>query len=142
MGKIAGVLFAQELSAQFQAEGHNVLVNACSPGAVATGLVDHIIGEGGQIEQALGRVGRTILMEYVLPIKKIAWQPRDACLNHVYCAASTEVAELGITGKYFQSVARDQLPHPHCQNAKMQQWLWDRTEQLIREVSSRGEKSG
>ena len=38
------------------------------------------------------------------------------------------------SGKYYQSVAREQPPDPHAANQTLQRLLWDATEELFRDV--------
>ena len=126
--KLANVLFAQELAAREKAAGHNVLVNAHAPGAVKTHLLDHIIGPGGQLEQSAGPYVRAAV-EHLL--ERILWHPRQASLTQVYTSVADGITAHGVTGKYFQSVAREQLPDPHCRNHTLQQMLWESTERLV-----------
>ena len=87
-----------------------VLVNCNAPGAVATRLLDHVIARGGSLERRVGALGRALLVEWLVPVRSFAWHPRDGSLTSVYCAASDELARARTTGRYFQSVAREQVP--------------------------------
>ena len=126
--KLANVLFAQELAAREKAAGHNVLVNAHAPGAVKTHLLDHILGPGGQLELSAGPHVRAVVMHL---LERLVWHPREASLTQVYTAVASGITAHGVTGKYFQSVAREQLPDPHCRNETLQQMLWESTERLV-----------
>ncbi len=87
-----------------------MLVNCNAPGAVATRLLDHVIARGGSLERRVGALGRALLVEWLVPVRSFAWHPRDGSLTSVYCAASDELARARTTGRYFQSVAREQVP--------------------------------
>lgn len=132
--KLATVLFAQELAQREKDAGRNVLVNSHAPGAVRTNLIGHIINPGGTLEQKAGSAVRWAVdwMLWLL-LSQLVWDPRDACLNQVFTAVSDEVREGKVTGKYFQSVAREQLPDPHAANATLQTLLWESTEALLAE---------
>lgn len=142
--KLANVLFAQELAKRFQQKGVNVLVNAHAPGAVRTNLLSHVVGEmdrdgpvfggGGKIELMLGKWGRYLLFKYVMPLHRVVWDPEQASLTQVFTAVATELVEKRITGRYFQSVARELAPDPHCRNQTLQAWLWKQSE-LVTQAS-------
>ena len=134
--KLANILFAQQLSEVARADGHNVLVNAWAPGAVFTNLLNHVIGPGEELEAklvpSLGPSAASSAREAVVwALGQLVWHPRDASLTQVYTAIGKVVREANTTGRYFQSVAREQAPDPHCRNKTLQLLLWQKTEALI-----------
>ena len=137
--KLANVLFAQELAERELAEGHNVLVNAHAPGMVATNLLNHILGPGGSVERAAGPLGPFLRQALMWHLSQIAWHPREASLTQVFTAVSPQIIDSKTSGKYFQSVAREQTPDPHCRNERLQSMLWERSESLIEEIVTLGE---
>lgn len=126
--KLANVLFAQELAKREKDAGHNVLVNSHAPGAVVTNLLDHVVGPNGTLEK---NVGSTVRQAVYWLLTQLCWDPRDACLTQVFTAVSKEIRDGKATGKYFQSVAREQLPDTHAANVSLQKLLWDTTEALV-----------
>ena len=113
------------------ATGDNVLVNAHAPGAVQTNLLSHIVGPGGQLEQVVGPTIRAAIWGLMC---RVVWHPREASLTQVFTAVAEAVTQGGVSGKYFQSVAREQSPDPHCANHALQAALWEATERLIADV--------
>ncbi|KAG0226608.1 hypothetical protein BGW41_004129 [Actinomortierella wolfii] len=119
--KLANILFAQELAKRLALE--KVFVNSCNPGYVNSDLYRYGNETMGQAKAKMVAVATNCF----------AKSPKKACLTQLYLATSPEVETLDIRGRYFVPIAHEIRPHKWAQDAKLQDRLWQFSEELMRE---------
>ena len=114
--KLANILFAQELATRVKSKG--ILVNVVHPGAVVTELVRHFPEET-----------QRFLNKYFTPLM---FDSDTGCLTQVFSAVSPILLKKQTTGKYFVPIAAEDKPSAKAQDKKLQQDLWNFTEDVLR----------
>lgn len=126
--KLAQILFAQEAAERLLRGGDTtVLVNACHPGAVDTGIWEGIVPIlGGGV---LGRAARALVQ---IGQRWVMWGAEDAALTQLFLAAdSAALLATGASGRYFAPQALEARPCAHAANGTLQAALWAFTEELV-----------
>ncbi|KAF9165332.1 hypothetical protein DFQ26_000266 [Actinomortierella ambigua] len=119
--KLANILFAQELAKRLAAE--KVYVNVCHPGYVNSDLYRYG-------KETMGQATAKVV---ALTTHCIAKTPKKAALTQLFLATSPEVEARDIRGRYFIPIAHEIRPHRWANDTKLQEQLWQYSEQLMRE---------
>lgn len=126
--KMANVLFAQEIAAQM--EGKRVFSNAAHPGVVNTAFLDKALD---LFEETMHPVAATFINGFITVLKEgLMWTSDDGALTQVFLAASSDVVENDIRGKYFHPIATEVTPSPLV-TEELQKALWKFSEELVAE---------
>ena len=83
------------------------------------------------VEAYAGAAVRHVLQWH---IAQLCWHPKQASLTQVYTAVGPALIKAKASGRYYQSVAREQAPDLHCRNESLQAQLWEATEGLFGDV--------
>ncbi|KAF9090513.1 hypothetical protein BGX29_011427 [Mortierella sp. GBA35] len=78
-------------------------------------------------------MGAVAATTYDLAGRMCAAKPEVGALNQLYLAASPEVEEKDLRGKYFVPVGNELRPSPYALDEELQEKLWTYSEQLMRE---------
>ncbi|MEO7094149.1 MAG: SDR family oxidoreductase [Polyangiales bacterium] len=112
--KLANIYFARELARRL--EGTKVTVNALHPGVIASGFAAD--GDAKGLIAWLFKLGRPFLRT-----------PLQGAQTTIFLASSPAVE--GVTGKYFDSNAREVHPTRIAQDDAAAQRLWSLSEELV-----------
>lgn len=125
--KLAQILFAQEAAERLARAGDRaVLVNACHPGTVDTGIWEGVLPilGGGPLARA-ARAAVRLAQRWVM------WPAEEGALTQLYLAAGSEaLLASGASGRYFVPQAREAWPCAHAANRTLQAAVWEFTEEL------------
>ncbi|KAF9125481.1 hypothetical protein BGW39_007382 [Mortierella sp. 14UC] len=120
--KLANILYTKALARRLTNAGHHkVFVNAVHPGYCLTGI-------DGDLTQTQGKV-----VSKLLTLTR-AWAGRSAAegaLSQLYCAASPEVEDKDLTGRYFVPDAHELRPSPYAMNKELQERLFKYSEDFV-----------
>jgi NAD(P)-dependent dehydrogenase (short-subunit alcohol dehydrogenase family) len=123
--KLAQILEAQE-AAKRLGSGSGVLVNACHPGAVSTGIFAQL-----PLLVGTGAMGRAIVWVFERILRRLFWTAEEGALTPLYLAASDEVCAKRPTGRYFVPQAVELEPcKPHAANGTLQSAVWALSDEL------------
>ena len=129
--KLMNVLFTKELADRLHDSGiMNVVVNAAHPGVVDTNAFAKM--SSGIRSSSLPNFIRYPLL-YVLDKLRdeFLWTGEEGALTQLYCAASRNITEGKISGKYFHPIALEMTPS-ELVTKENQVKLWTLSEELIR----------
>ena len=112
--KLANIYFARELARRL--EGTKVTVNALHPGVIATGFAAD--GDAKGLVAWFFKLGRPFLRT-----------PTEGAQTSIFLASSPAVE--GVTGKYFDSNAREVHPTRIAQDDAAAKRLWSLSEELV-----------
>ncbi|KAF9083209.1 hypothetical protein BGX27_004222 [Mortierella sp. AM989] len=59
--------------------------------------------------------------------------PKDGSLTQLYAATSPEIEDGDLRGRYFIPIANEILPSGYARDEKLQEKLWDFSENLVKE---------
>lgn len=117
--KLANVLHANELSRRLKEEGANITVNSIHPGLIMTNLMRHSF----------------TLMKMIQIFTFLFWKnvPQGAATT---CYVALHPRLQGVTGKYFVD-CNELKPIPLAQDVTLAKRLWDFSEKLVHQISSK-----
>ncbi|KAF9916890.1 hypothetical protein FBU30_001105 [Linnemannia zychae] len=120
--KLANILYTKALARRLKNAGHDkVFVNAAHPGFCDTGNDETVSAIQGRVVSKLMTMARS-------------WAGRsaeDGALSQLYCAASPEIEEKGLTGRYFVPDAHELRPSPYAMNKELQERLFKYSEDFV-----------
>ncbi|KAF9293901.1 hypothetical protein BKA57DRAFT_464385 [Linnemannia elongata] len=120
--KLANILYTKALARRLTKAGHHrVFVNAVHPGYCQTGI-------DGDLSLTQGKV-----VSKLLTLTR-AWAGRtaaDGALSQLYCAASPEIEEKKLSGRYFIPDAHELRPSPYAMNKELQERLFKYSEDFV-----------
>jgi len=126
--KLANVLFAQEAARRMARS--SVFVNSLHPGAVSTEIWNNTMHS--MSTTVGGNRATTLFAPFLRYFMESMWTPEEGALTQVYLAASTDVLERDLRGRYFHPQAVETQPcRRFTHNLTLQRALWNFTEELI-----------
>ncbi|KAI7818567.1 hypothetical protein BC939DRAFT_506423 [Gamsiella multidivaricata] len=120
--KLANILYVKALARRLASAGHDrVFVNAVNPGYCVTGI-------DGEAESTVGEVVSKVLST---TREWFGRKPEDGALTQLYCAASPEIEEKMLSGRYFVPDGHELRPGPYAMNKELQERLYRYSEDYM-----------
>ncbi|KAG0267990.1 hypothetical protein BGZ95_002670 [Linnemannia exigua] len=120
--KLANILYTKALARRLTNAGHDrVFVNAVYPGFCFTRIDNDVTLTQGKVVSKLLTLTR-------------AWAGRsaaDGALSQLYCAASPEIQDRQLSGRYFVPDAHELRPSPYAMNKELQERLFKYSEDFV-----------
>jgi len=134
--KFANVIFAQELSRRHSGEG--IYANSVHPGVISTALYEGVFHGGtGYSVLGLSLTVMNVVGETLTAGVRYLWNmgcmsPTDGAVTQLYAAASPEIVQRRITGRYLAPQAREAQASSMA-TLENQEALWESSMSMVRD---------